>query len=83
MLSDNGGGLKAVLIGKHNVSDLTFYAWQGGKYMEVYVMVAGNFWSGTEKAATKMLSDFRTNLSKRVGEIILLHEARPADTPAA
>jgi hypothetical protein len=82
MLSDNSGGLKAVLIGKYNVLDLTFYARQG-KQMEVYVMVAGNFWSGTQKAATKMLSDFRTNLSKRVGEIILIPEVRPADTPAA
>jgi hypothetical protein len=82
MLSDNGGGLKAVLIGKYNVLDVTFYARQG-KYMEVYVMVAGNFGAGKEKVATKMLSDFRTNLSKRIGEIIVTQGAHPAGTPAA
>jgi len=83
MLSDNSGGFKAVLIGKYNVAGLTLYAWQGGKYMEVYVMVAGNFGSGTQKTATKMLSDFRTELSKRVGEVILLQEVHPAGTPGA
>jgi hypothetical protein len=84
MLSDDElGGLKAVLIGKQSVSGLTFYAWQGGKYMEVYVMVAGNFGSGTQKAATKLLSDFKTKLSKRVGQIIVIHETQPADTPGA
>jgi len=82
LLSDNGGGLKAVLIGKYNVLDITFYARQG-KYMEVYVMVAGNFGAGKEKVATKMLSDFRTNLSKRIGEIIVTPEARPAEAPSA
>jgi len=84
ILSDNElGGLKAVLIGKHNVSGLTFYAYQGGRYMEVYVMVAGNFGSGKQKTATKLLSDFRTNLSKRIGEITVIQEALPPATPAA
>ena len=69
------------MIGKASLSGLTFYAWQGGKYLEVYVMVAGNFGSGKQKAATKMLKDFRTNLSKRIGEIIVIHEALPAAAP--
>jgi hypothetical protein len=82
MLSDNElGSLRAILIGKASLSGLTFYAWQGGKHLEVYVMVAGNFGSGKQKAATKMLSDFRTNLSKRIGEIIVIHEALPAAAP--
>ena len=82
ILSDNElGGLEAVLRGKHRVSGLTFYAWQGDSYIEVYVMVAGNFGSGKEKAATKLLSDFRTDLSKRIGEIIVLQEAPTAAAP--
>jgi hypothetical protein len=81
--NDRLNGLKAVLIGKQSFSGLTFYARQGGKYMEVYVMVAGNFGSGRQKAATKLLSDFRTNLSKRIGEAIVIHVTRPADTPVA
>jgi hypothetical protein len=84
MLSDNGlGSLRAIFIGKASLSGLTFYAWQGGKYLEVYVMVAGNFGSGKQKAATKMLKDFRTNLSKRIGEITVIQEALAAATPAS
>jgi hypothetical protein len=84
LLSDNElGGLKAVLLGKHHVSGLTFYAWHGGNYMEVYVTVAGNLGSGEQKAAMNWLEDFRTNLSRKIGEIIVLPEAPPALAPAA
>ncbi len=51
--------------------------------MEVYVTVAGNLGSGEQKAAMNLLKDFRTNLSKQIGEIIVLPEAPPALAPAA
>jgi len=82
ILSDNGlGGFKAALLGMRKVRGLTFYAWQGGGYMEVYVSVEGNLGSGTQKAARKVLSDFRTKLSERIGEISVIRETpRPAPT---
>ena len=46
-------------------------------------MVAGNLRPGTQKSAMRMLSDFRTNLFKRTGEIISIQEARPASTAVA
>ena len=69
---DHLNGLKAAVVGSRNVSSLTLYAWRGGEYMEVYVMVDGNVGSGTQEAAMKLLSDFRANLSKRIGEIAVI-----------
>lgn len=84
LLSDNElGGLGAVFLGKHYVSGLTCYAWQGGRYMEVYVTVAGNMGSGDEKAAMNLIEDFRTKLSKKIGEVSILPENPAAVTPPA
>ena len=44
-------GLKAAFVGSRSASGLTFYAWQDGRYIEVYAMVEGNLGSGKQKAA--------------------------------
>ncbi len=65
-------GFKAAFVGSRSVSGLTFYAWQDGRYIEVYAMVEGNLGSGKQKAATDLLSDFRKKLSDKVGEIAVI-----------
>jgi hypothetical protein len=80
---DHLNGLKATFLGYRNASGLTFYAWQGGAYMEVYAMVDGDLGSGTQKAAMKLLSNFRKKLSEKVGEIAVVRVASAADFRAA
>ena len=80
---DQLNGFKAAFMGWRNVSGLTFYVWRGGEYMDVYVMVDGDLGTGTQEAAMKLLSDFRTRLSKRIGEVRVLPEAPSASPPAA
>ena len=75
MLSaDEMAGLGGIFIGKSRVSGLSFEAREGGKKLEVSVFTAGKFGSGTKKAAMKLLKDFRTNLSRRTGEITVIQE---------
>jgi hypothetical protein len=76
-------GLKATFLGLRSTSGLTLYAWQGGAYMEVYAMVDGNLGSGTQKAATKLMSDFRKKLSEKVGEIVVIEGAAAGGPPTA
>jgi len=71
MLSADGlGSLRGIFIGKSSVSGLSFEAREGGRKLEVSVIVAGKFGSGKQEAAMKLLKDFRTNLSNRIGKII-------------
>ncbi len=65
-------GFKAAFVGSRSASGLTFYAWQDGRYIEVYAMVEGNLGSGKQKAAMDLLSDFRKKLSEKVGEIVVI-----------
>jgi len=76
MLSANElGSLGGIFIGKSSVAGLSFEAREGGRKLEVSVIVAGKFGSGRQEAATKLLKDFRTNLSNRIGTITAIQNA--------
>ena len=73
MLSaDELADLRGLFIGKSSVSGLSFEVGEGGRRLEVSVIVVGKFGSGKQEAATKLLKDFRTNLSDRIGKIIVI-----------
>jgi hypothetical protein len=73
MLSaDELADLRGLFIGKSSVSGLSFEAREGGRRLEVSVIVVGKFGSGRQEAATKLLKDFRTNLSNRIGKIVVI-----------
>ena len=77
---DHLNGLEATFLGLRNVSGMTFYVWQGGKYIEVYVMADGDLGSGTPDHVMKLLSDFRKKLSEKVGAIAVI-QGPPAGGP--
>jgi len=73
MLSaDELADLRGLFRGKSSVSGLSFEAREGGKKLEVSVIVVGKFGSGKQEAATKLLKEFRTNLSNRIGRIMVI-----------
>ena len=70
--ADELASLGGIFIGKSSVSGLSFEAREGGRKLEVSVIVAGKFGSGKQEAGSKLLKDFRTNLSNRIGKIIVI-----------
>ena len=70
--ADEFADLRGLFVGKSSVSGLSFEAREGGRKLEVSVIVLGKFGSGKQEAATKLLKDFRTNLSNRIGKIIVI-----------
>jgi len=70
--ADELADLRGLFIGKSSVSGLSFEAREGGRKLWVSVIVLGKFGSGKQEAATKLLKDFRTNLSNRIGKITVI-----------
>lgn len=60
--------LNVVLIGKISHVDLSIMSREGGRILDVQVMASGNFDTGGQEAAMKILNDFKENLSKKIGQ---------------
>lgn len=60
--------LTGVLIGQINQSTLTISSQEGGKKLGIGVLVAGNFGTGGQEAAMKLVNDFKTKLLSRIGQ---------------
>jgi len=55
-----------MLIGKMQNSRLEFRITDGGKRLEIGVLVMGNFGTGGQEAADKLVADFKTRLAERL-----------------
>lgn len=54
------------LIGKTSTSSLTFTLQEDGKTLDIDVMVLGNFGTGDQKAANKIINEFKEKLLTRL-----------------
>ncbi len=67
-LSSGSSLLTTMLIGKVNQATLTVFSKDNGANLDVHIMVMGNFGAGGQAEATKIMDDFRTKLSIKIGQ---------------
>lgn len=58
--------LEFIGIGKASTSDLTIATSEGGKKLDIQVLVTGNFGTGGQKAADKLVNAFKAKLKERL-----------------
>lgn len=65
-LSYGSGVVEILGIGKMNHSNLQITTQDGGKKLNIAVYVSGNFGTGGQDAATKLMTDFKIKLAERL-----------------
>lgn len=68
-LSSSASLFTGVMIGKINRSTLHISSLEGGKKLGILVMLVGNFGTGGQEAATRLVEDFKAELLKKIGQI--------------
>ena len=66
-LSSSSSMLSTALIGKTSQAILTISSKDNGKRLDINVVVTGNFGTGGQEAAMKIIDDFKTKLLERIG----------------
>jgi|GEM_PF-3004105 len=66
-LSSSSSMLSTALIGKTSQAMLTISSKDNGKRLDINVIVTGNFGTGGQEAAMKIIDDFKTKLLERIG----------------
>ena len=66
-LSYDAGLFTGVMIGKINKITLTIFE-RGGNKLGISVFLMGNFGSGSQEAAGKLVEDFKVKLLEKIGE---------------
>ena len=66
-LSSSAAFATTVLIGKMNNSNLKVTIQDGGKKLDIWLFIMGNFGTGGQEAAEKLVNDFKTRLRERLG----------------
>lgn len=67
-LSSSVSLFTGVMIGKINQSTLTIASEEGGKKLGIHVHLMGNFGTGGQEAATRLVEDFRAKLLEKIGQ---------------
>lgn len=67
-LSSSSSLFTGVMIGKINNSTLYISSLEGGKKLGIRVMLGGNFGTGGQEAATRLVEDFKAGLLKKIGQ---------------
>ena len=65
-LSSSSSVFSTVLIGKMSQATLTISSKDNGKRLNIDVFVTGNFGTGGQEAAMKIIDDFKTKLLERI-----------------
>ena len=65
-LSSKSSMFTGVMIGKTNFSTLTISSEEGGKKLGIRVVLGGNFGTGGQEAATRLVEDFKAELLKKI-----------------
>ena len=65
-LSSQSSMMGTMLIGSMSGSDLTVMIQEGGKKIDISISAYGNFGSGGQEAATKIMDDFKSRLLQRL-----------------
>ena len=65
-LSSESSMMGTLLIGSMSGSSLTVTIQEGGKKLDISVSAYGNFGSGGQEAATKIMDDFKLRLAQRL-----------------
>jgi CHAT domain-containing protein/Tfp pilus assembly protein PilF len=74
-LTSKSSNLTDMLIGKHSWSTLQVSSWEMGRRLEIYVSVRGNFGAGGQEAANRLINEFKTKLSERIGQPLELSKS--------
>jgi len=67
-LSSSVSLFTGVMIGKINETTLIISSEKGGKKLGIHVHLMGNFGTGGQEAATRLVEDFRAKLLKKIGQ---------------
>ena len=67
-LSSGSSVFTMVLIGKMSQATLTISSKNNGKRLDIDVFVMGNFGTGGQEAAMKLVNDFKAKLLERIGQ---------------
>ncbi len=67
-LSSSGSGFTTFLIGKTSQATLTISSKNNGRRLDIDVFVIGNFGTGGQKAAMKLVKDFEAKLLEKIGQ---------------
>jgi len=67
-LSYDAGLFTGVMIGKINKTTLMIRSEKGGNELSILFWLMGNFGSGGQEAADKLIEDFKVKLFEKIGE---------------
>ena len=67
-LSSGSGAFAGTMIGKFNTNILTITVEKGSQKLNIVVVVTGNFGSGGQEAASRLMEDFKTKLLEKTAQ---------------